>query len=118
MSERASELCESINELCSAELLVLYAFNFRHELFLSRELHTFFLLLYVFFPASSVHQMGDPMCHVGRWYIWMNDFAISHEEMKLAREKVIIVLLFFFLWVEQQMRAPLISVKGKACKFQ
>ena len=50
--------------------------------------------------------MGDPMCHVGRWYIRMNDFAISHEEMKLAREKVIIVLLFSLLLVEQQMRAP------------
>ena len=48
----------------------------------------------------------------------MNDFAISHEEMKLAREKVIIVLLFSLLLVEQQMRAPLISVEGKACKFQ
>lgn len=48
----------------------------------------------------------------------MNDFAISHEEMKLAREKVIIMLLFS-LWVKQQMRAPLISVEeGKACKFK
>lgn len=47
----------------------------------------------------------------------MNDFAISHEEMKLAREKVIIVLLFS-LWAKQQMRAPLISVKERLASIR